>query len=89
MSEDFVIPDPVEIVTWVDSASINGGLWVDREQIHPDAMTESGLTQATVGFVEDESDDVLLLVQSLGEDRVGAALAIPKRAIVARKLIWS
>lgn len=50
-------------------------------------MTEDGLTQATVGFVHDESDEVLLLVQSIGPDRVGAALAIPKKAIAERKAL--
>jgi hypothetical protein len=77
----------IEVVRWLDSASINGGMWVSPDDIAPDAMSENGLTQATVGFVHDESDDVLLLVQSVGSDQLGAALAIPKRAIVERKEI--
>lgn len=80
-------PLRIEVVRWLDSASINGGLWVAPDEIAPDAMTEDGLTQATVGFVHDESDEVLLLVQSIGPDRVGAALAIPKKAIAERKAL--
>lgn len=78
---------PVELIRWLDSASINGGLWVDPDLIDNSCMNENGLTQVTVGFVQGESPDVLLLVQSIGPDRVGAALAIPKKAIVERKKI--
>jgi hypothetical protein len=69
-------------VQWVDSASVNGGLWVSRDEIDPSVMTKDGLTQRTLGWIIDESDDVLLLAQSIGVDRLGAVLAIPKVAIV-------
>jgi hypothetical protein len=74
---------PFRIVAWVDSASVNGGLWVTRDEINPDVMTNEGLTQRTVGWVLDESDEVLLLAQSVGPDRIGAVLAIPKAAILS------
>lgn len=73
----------VRRVSWVDSASVNGGLWVTADEIDPAVLTIEGLTQETVGFVVDESDDVLLLAQSIG-DRFGAVLAIPKVAILKR-----
>lgn len=68
-------------VSWVDSASVNGGLWISREEIDPDVMTLDGLTQHSVGFVINETDEVLLIAQSVGPDRLGAVLAIPKVAI--------
>lgn len=67
-------------VEWVDSASVNGGLWVDKDRIDNEAMTLDGLAQRTVGFLVEESDEVLLVAQSIG-DQLGAVLAIPKLAI--------
>lgn len=77
--------ESVEYVRWLDSASINGGLWTDPDLISNDCMTEDGLTQETVGFVHGESPEALLLVQSRNSDRVGAALSIPKKAILDRR----
>lgn len=74
---------PTVVVQWVDSASVNHGLWTAHDEIDPTVMTLDGLTQRTVGFVINESDDVLLLAQSVG-DQLGAVLAIPKVAIRAR-----
>lgn len=74
----------IEFVRWLDSASINGGLWVDPVLISPDALTEEGLECKSVGFVLDESEDALLICQSFSDDRVGAALSIPKKAILSR-----
>ena len=74
-------------VEWVDSATINGGLWVSRDEIAPEVMTDRGLTQTTVGYVVKQSEQVLLLAQSIGEDRLGAVLAIPMRAIVSKHAV--
>ena len=74
------------VVEWVDSASVGGGLWVSREEIDPDTLTLVGLMQRTIGWIVDESDEVLLLAQSKGADRIGAVLAIPKVSIVKRRL---
>lgn len=79
----------IELVIWVDSASINGGLWTDPDLINSECLTESGLTSETVGFVHGESPDAILLVQSWNTDRVGAALAIPKKAILERRKLAS
>lgn len=76
-------PLPRVSIEWVDSASVNGGLWVDRDEIHPDVMTNHGLKQHTVAFLVDQSDDVYLVAQSIGPDRLGAVLAIPKVSVVA------
>jgi hypothetical protein len=70
-------------IEWVDSASVNGGLWVAEEQISPDVMTSHGLKQHTVGFLVNQSDEVYLVAQSIGPDRLGAVLAIPKVAVLA------
>ena len=74
-------------VRWVDSASIGEGRWLRRDEIDPSSLTANGLEQATIGFVIDESDEVLLLAQSYSvvDPMVGAALAIPKAAIIERR----
>jgi len=74
----------IELITWIDSASIGGEMWIDPDQIDPDCMTEQGLSQQSIGFIFKESPDVVLILQSIGSDRVGAALAIPKKAILNR-----
>lgn len=77
----------IEFIRWVDSASINGGLWTDPDLIDPYCLREGGLTSETVGFVHDESPDALLVVQSRNPDRVGAALSIPKKSILERRKV--
>jgi hypothetical protein len=72
-------------ISWVDSASVGGGLWVSRDEIDPSCLTVEGLMQQTIGFLLEESRDAVLLAQSVGPDRVGAVLAIPVCAIKSRR----
>jgi hypothetical protein len=76
-------PFPRVSLEWLDSASINGGLWVDRDLISPNALEISGLKQRTVGYLIEQSDVAYLIAQSIGPDRLGAVLSIPKVSVVA------
>jgi len=75
---------PVRI-TWIDSATVGSGGWVDRNDIGTDCMSNEGLTQISVGWVIEESDDVLLIAQTTGGLMLGGVLAIPKLSILERK----
>lgn len=71
---------PLMLVEWVDAAHTDG--WVD-----PDDLDDFGVSLCQcVGFVLRDTDDELLLAQSVDtrHGKVDSMMAIPKVAVVRR-----
>ena len=68
----------VEIL-WVDSRTIFDG-WTMLEDI--EEIPSEQLVIHSVGYVFKEDDEMVVLVQSKGEDQVLGGIGIPRRAIL-------
>lgn len=71
-------------VEWVDSAVLEGGSWLDRHQLLENATRER-ITCRTVAYLLAQTDEALVLVQSVGgfEGQVQGGIVVPRSAVRA------
>jgi hypothetical protein len=70
-------------VKWLDSMSHGGARWHSQEEFEPMAVED--MTCESSGFLVDESDHAITIVQSINSEEWHSEFVIPKGCIVKMK----